>query len=64
MKTKDPLPRYQNQLMEMGILSQSDVDQIEEEITIEIQEAIATIEDLPKGGGRSGPRESLAVDGI
>jgi pyruvate dehydrogenase E1 component alpha subunit len=64
IKTKDPLPRYQKQLTDMGILTQSDVDQMEEEITIEIQEAIATIEDLPKRGGASGPRENLAIDGI
>jgi pyruvate dehydrogenase E1 component alpha subunit len=64
IKSKDPLPRYQKQLMEMGILTQPDVDQMEEEITIEIQEAIATIEDLPKKGRVSGPREELAIDGI
>jgi len=34
---KDPLPRYQKQLMEMGILTQADVDRMEGEISAEIQ---------------------------
>ncbi len=34
---KDPLPRYQKELMDLGILTQADVDRMEVEITAEIQ---------------------------
>ena len=34
---KDPLPRYQNQLMEMDLLTQADVDRMKDEIAAEIQ---------------------------
>lgn len=67
-QTKDPLPRYQNQLIEMELLTQADLDRLEEEIAEEIEAAIATIEGLPKRRG-SGPRlpdrlVATAVDGI
>jgi pyruvate dehydrogenase E1 component alpha subunit len=62
-RTKEPLPRYQNQLMEMGILTQADVDGLEREIAEEIEAAIATIQGLPSRG-RSGPHVGLAIDGI
>ena len=64
-KTKDPLPRYQSQLMEMGTLTQEDVDRIEKEVAVEIEEAIKTIQDLPaRGGGPRGPDDSWAIDGL
>ena len=37
IKKKDPLPRYQKQLMEMGILTQAEIDEMEKEIAAEIQ---------------------------
>jgi len=62
-KTKDPLPRYQNQLMELGILTQADVDRIEKEVDAEIEDAIETIKNLPARQG-SGPNVGLAIDGL
>jgi len=62
-KTKDPIPRYQNQLMEMGVLTQKDVERIEKEVDAEIEAAIETIQNLPARPS-SGPNESLAIDGL
>ena len=63
-RTKDPLPLYQMQLTQMGILTDADVERMEGEIAVEIDAAIDTIENLPEGQGRSGPNVALAVDGI
>ena len=63
-RTKEPLARYQKQLMEMGHLNQADVDRFEKEVAEEIDAAIATIEALPARKVQSGPNESLAVDVI
>ena len=46
-KTKDPLPRYQNQLMEMGILTEAAVNRLEDEVKAEIDAAVEAVEDLP-----------------
>jgi TPP-dependent pyruvate/acetoin dehydrogenase alpha subunit len=62
-QTKDPLPRYQNQLMKMGLLTQADVDRMEKEVDVEIEAAIQTVKNLPSRSG-SGPNVGLAVDGI
>jgi pyruvate dehydrogenase E1 component alpha subunit len=61
--SKDPLPRYQNQLLEMGVLTQAGLDRMEEEVAGEIEAAIAVVEDVPKRR-RSGPPVELAVDGL
>ena len=44
----DPLPRYEKQLRELGILSQEDVDRIETEIEEEIRTAIEEVESMPE----------------
>jgi TPP-dependent pyruvate/acetoin dehydrogenase alpha subunit len=62
-KTKDPIPRYEKQLMEMGILTRADADRIEKEVDADIEAAIETVQNLPKISG-SEPSLSLAVDGI
>jgi len=36
---KDPLPRYQKRLMEMGILTENDISKLEKEIKVELDEA-------------------------
>jgi len=64
-KTKDPIPRYENQLMEMGILTQEDLDRIGKEVDAEIEEAIEEINNMPSGPrGPGGPPIHLAVDGV
>jgi pyruvate dehydrogenase E1 component alpha subunit len=36
---KDPLPRYQKKLIEMGILTEADVSKLEKEIRAEVEKA-------------------------
>ena len=44
---KDPLPRYTNRLMEMGILTQDYVDELGDELEAEINEAAEVATSLP-----------------
>jgi TPP-dependent pyruvate/acetoin dehydrogenase alpha subunit len=46
---KEPLSRYQKQLMDLGILTEKDVERIEEEVKADIQAAFQEIENLPLG---------------
>jgi len=46
-KTKDPLPRYQKQLTEMGLLTESGINKLEEEVAAEIDAAAEAVKDLP-----------------
>jgi len=46
---KEPLSRYQKQLMDLGILTEKDVERIEEEVKTDIQAAFKEIENLPSG---------------
>jgi len=46
---KEPLSRYQKQLMDLGILTEKDVERIEEEVKADIQAAFKEIENLPGG---------------
>lgn len=46
-KTKDPLPRYQKQLMDMGILAEADVNILEKEVAEEIKAAVEEAMALP-----------------
>lgn len=65
IKTKDPIPRFQKQLFDMGILTQADADRLEKEIDDEVQSIIDTIQNMPQGtGSGSGPYVGLAIDGI
>ena len=45
---KDPLPRYQKKLMEMGLLTEADVNKLEAEIKTEIEEAAEAALALPE----------------
>ena len=47
LRTKDPLPRYQKQLMDLGMLTQADVDGLEEEVASEIEAAVEAVKALP-----------------
>lgn len=62
-QTKDPLPRYQNQMIEMGFLTQADIARLQKEADAEIEAAIQTVQNLPSRSD-SGPFVSLAIDGI
>ncbi|MCP4750787.1 MAG: thiamine pyrophosphate-dependent dehydrogenase E1 component subunit alpha [Proteobacteria bacterium] len=63
-KTKEPLARYQKQLMDMGHLTQADVDRYEKEVVEEVNAAVAAIEALPAPPVQTGPNTRLAVDVI
>ena len=46
---KEPLGRYQKQLMDLGVLTEKNVERIEEEVKADIQAAFKEIENLPWG---------------
>jgi len=45
---KDPVPRYQKELMEMGLLTESDISRLEETIKDEIEQATQAALEVPK----------------
>ena len=45
---KDPLPRYQKKLMEMGLLTEADVSKLEKEIRTEVDEAAKAALEVPR----------------
>jgi pyruvate dehydrogenase E1 component alpha subunit len=49
-KIKDPLPRYQKQLMDMGILTDAYVERLEKEVAEEIKAAVEEVKALPPRG--------------
>lgn len=48
---KDPLPRYQKTLMEMGVLTEADINKLETEVEAEIEAAFEEANSLPRPGG-------------
>jgi pyruvate dehydrogenase E1 component alpha subunit len=62
-RTKDPLPRYQKQLLEMEITTQAEMDRLEEEVAEEIEAAIVKVQSLPRTALARPPIET-AIDGI
>ena len=46
-KAKDPLPRFESKLIEMGVLTEEKVRQIDDEIAKRIDEAIQFAEESP-----------------
>jgi len=44
---KDPLPNYTRQLMELGILTEAENEQIEKEVRGEIDAALKAVEAMP-----------------
>jgi len=44
---KEPLSRYQKELMDLGVLTEKDIERMEEEVKAEIEEAFQEIEKLP-----------------
>ena len=47
LRTKDPLPRYQKRLMDLGVLTQADVDRLEAEVAAEVEAAVEAVSELP-----------------
>ena len=46
-KKKDPIPAFRNRLVEMGVLTEGDADNIEREINDEIEKAVQFAEESP-----------------
>ena len=61
---KDPLPSYTKQLMEMGILTEGDVERLEAEIGSEIEAAFKEVEELPARGGGIEDLKKTAIDRV
>jgi len=62
----EPLGRYQKELMDLGVLTEEDVNRLEVEVKNEVQEAFEEADKLPSMFGASsnlpGLLESLAID--
>ncbi|MFQ5857694.1 MAG: thiamine pyrophosphate-dependent dehydrogenase E1 component subunit alpha [Anaerolineae bacterium] len=54
-KQKDPIPRFREQLVDQGVLSEADADRIEEEITAEVKSA----EEFARSSPFPEPQEAL-----
>ncbi|MBA7716245.1 hypothetical protein ES703_125313 [subsurface metagenome] len=44
---KDPIPRFRETLIEMGVLTEKDADRINQEINEEIEKAVKFAEESP-----------------
>ena len=62
-KTKDPIPRYEKQLMDLGLLTKDDIKRIAKEIDAEIEEAIKAVEGEPTLADAK-PNWDLVIDGV
>ena len=58
---KEPLARYQKDLLDLGVITEADVERLEEEVKAEIQEAFEEVEKLPKVSSPYENLEKLAI---
>ena len=58
---KEPLARYQKELMDLGVLTEADVERIEAEVKDEIKDVFEEMEKLPERTGRSRSLEEYAI---
>ena len=61
---KEPLARYQKELMDLGVLTEEDVDRLEVEVRAEIQAAFEEVDKLPVRTGIFEEIEKTAIDGL
>ena len=61
---KEPLGRYQKELMDLGILIEEDVDRMEAEVKAEIQAVFDEVDKLPARTDVIEQMEKLAIDGL
>ena len=61
---KEPLARYQKELMDLGVLTQEDVDRLEAEVKDEIQAAFNEVDAIPARAGFYEQMEKTAIDGL
>lgn len=60
----DPLPRYEKQLTELGVLSPEDVDKLEAEVAEEIRTTIEEVERLPIPSSFLEDFKASVIDGL
>ncbi len=60
----EPLGRYQKELLDLGVLTEEDVDRLEEEVKAEIQETFKEVDKLPARSGVYEQMEKTAIDGL
>ncbi len=58
---KEPLGRYQKELMDLGVLTEEDVNRIETEVKDEIKDVFEKMEKLPAMASPLGNLEKLAI---
>ena len=61
---KEPLVRYQRQLMDLGVLTEADVERVEAEAKADIQAALDEADALPARTGAAAELEKTAIDGL
>jgi len=61
---REPLARYQKDLMDLGVLTEADVDRIEAEVKDEIQAALDEVDALPARDRGGTDLAKLAIDGL
>jgi len=57
----EPLGRYQKELMDLGVLTEEDVERLEAEVKDEIKDVFDEMEKLPQRTGRSRTLEDYAI---
>ena len=60
----DPLPRYQKQLMELGVLSDEDVDRMEAEIAEELKATVEEVSNMPSPPSFLEDFKASVIDGL
>jgi pyruvate dehydrogenase E1 component alpha subunit len=61
---REPLARYQKELMDLGVLTEEDVDRLEVEVKDEIQAAFDEVDKMPARSGPFPNLEGVAIDGL
>ncbi len=59
---RDPLPRYTKQLMEMGVLTEADINKLETEVEAEIEAAFEEANSLPRPGGYEALKKTAVAE--
>ena len=61
---REPLARYQKDLMDLGVLTEADVDRLEVEVKAEIEAVFEKVDKKPARTGMYEEMEKTAIDGL
>ncbi|HEY91134.1 MAG TPA: thiamine pyrophosphate-dependent dehydrogenase E1 component subunit alpha [Dehalococcoidia bacterium] len=61
---REPLARYQKELMDLGVLTEADVERLEKEVAAEIQAALDEVDKMPAITNVYEEMEKTAIDGL